>query len=346
MQVIVCPGQGAQRPGMLQGWRQLPGASELLERYSVAAGLDLVRLGTEADAATIANTAIAQPLIVATELLSYRLAEQSPHRWWSVGNRPNRDASSTLLNRRCEPGEPLPMVAGHSVGMLAAYAIAGAYDDETAIKLAAARGRVFQQVASSLEMGMSAVIGKGVLQRFSESEWGKASGLDVAVVNSDSQIVVAGHELQLAEFASSAPAGTRVTPLAVSGAFHTKAMQPAVKPFATMLQQLDIRDPQIQVINDLTGQPFTGGKFGFGSADNIVQHLSAQITNPVRWDLVMNTLRNVLGYLTDAASPLLGRLDIVELAPSGTLTALLKRSLPNGVPLGLSNASLVTELDL
>ena len=236
------------------------------------------------DGADIDDTAIAQPLIVAASLSSFCT-------WFP--SRGTADAESQKPH----------LVAGHSVGMLAAFAIAGSYSFETAIELAKVRGQIFHDVAASSHSGMSALIGKNVAQVFSELD----TVLEVAVVNSDSQIVVAGPVSELHELAGNVPRGIRVTQLPVSGAFHTSAMLPAVAAFSEVLQDVEIAQPTIPVISDLTGQIIH---------DGVKEHLLTQITNPVRWDLVTQTI---------AAS---GADQIVELAPSGTLTPLLKRAIP------------------
>jgi [acyl-carrier-protein] S-malonyltransferase len=230
------------------------------------------------DGANIDDTANAQPLIVAAALSSY-----------------------------CQSGIVPTMVAGHSVGMLAAFAIAGCYSFETAIELAKVRGRIFHDVAASSNSGMSALIGKNVTQMFRELD----SVLEVAVVNSDSQIVVAGLVSELDKLSESVPRGIRVTRLPVSGAFHTSAMLPAVAAFGEVLNEVKIVDPSIPVISDLTGEILR---------DGIKEHLLTQITNSVHWDLVTAQLRKHLANSDESD-------EIVELAPSGTLSALLKHNL-------------------
>ena len=237
------------------------------------------------DGVDIDATEIAQPLIVSASLTSF-------------------------CAQRSEVAESLrpKLVAGHSVGMLAAFAIAGAYSFETARELAEIRGRLFRDSATPRSSaqndgggGMSAVIGRDALRVFSELN----SPLEVAVVNSDTQIVVAGPLAELDKLKDNAPRGLRISPLPVSGAFHTEAMRPAVDPFAQALASKDIGDPKIPVISDLTGEIITTG---------VIEHLLKQITNPVRWDLVTEQLK--------AHNPS----QVIELAPSGTLTALLKRA--------------------
>jgi len=165
---------------------------------------------------------------------------------------------------------------------------------------------------------MAALIGRGVQAEFENSGWGQQSGLSVAVINSAEQIVVAGPKAKLSALNQTIPRGIRIVPMAVTGAFHTEFMRSAQEKFANIVPQYEIRDPDKMVISDLTGLPFTGGKHGFGSAADIVQHLITQVTTTVRWDLVTGQLADLanVGAITE----------IVELAPAGTLSALLRRA--------------------
>ena len=65
---LLAPGQGSQSPGMLEPWLKLEGARERVAAWSEAAGLDLLRLGTTADAEEIMDTTVTQPLVVALSL--------------------------------------------------------------------------------------------------------------------------------------------------------------------------------------------------------------------------------------------------------------------------------------
>src|SRR5262245_24213355 len=130
---IVAPGQGAQTPGLLLPWLARPGVEARLAWWSAAARTDLVHVGTAADAAEIRDTAVAQPLIVATGLLA---AEQL-----GIGH------SATLV------------VAGHSVGEITAAVLAGALSPETALILVSERGRAMAAASARAATGMTAVLG-------------------------------------------------------------------------------------------------------------------------------------------------------------------------------------------
>ena len=119
---------------MLADWLELPGAVDQITRWSEISGLDLARLGTTATADEITDTAITQPLVVATTLLAY--AE---------------------LAKRGLPAQTV--VAGHSVGEIAAYAIAGVISADDAVKLAAVRGAEMAKACAVETTGMSAVLG-------------------------------------------------------------------------------------------------------------------------------------------------------------------------------------------
>ena len=78
MLAIVFPGQGSQSPGLLAPWLELPGVADRLHWMSAVVGDDLVAHGTVSDADTLRDTAVAQPLIVATGLLALRELVASP----------------------------------------------------------------------------------------------------------------------------------------------------------------------------------------------------------------------------------------------------------------------------
>lgn len=203
MLVLVAPGQGAQTPGFLSPWLDLPGAEDRLRAWSAAIDLDLVHYGTKADADEIRDTAVAQPLLVASALLSAR----------------------QLFPDTGDLARDVGAVAGHSVGELAATALAGVLTDEAAIRLVRTRGLAMADAAAVTETGMSALLGGDPDTTVAHLE---TLGLTPANVNGSGQIVAAGTLEQLAALEANPPEGVRrVVALKVAGAFHTHHMAPA-----------------------------------------------------------------------------------------------------------------------
>ena len=154
--------------------------------------------GTAWDADRIRDTQVAQPLIVAASLLSW----------------------GALEDRSAFAG-----VAGHSVGEFAAAAAAGVLTEEDALRLVGIRGRAMAEAAAAEQTGMSAIIGgdeEAIVARLDELD------LTPANYNGGGQLVAAGALPALQALAAEPPAGTRVIPLQVAGAFHTRYMAPAV----------------------------------------------------------------------------------------------------------------------
>jgi len=281
---VVCPGQGAQSPGMLTPWLDVPGVRAALVAASAATGLDLVELGTTADAATIRDTAVAQPLLVAAALTSLR-----------------------AVLRGAPDAAPVDVVAGHSVGELAALALAGVLTDDEALALVAVRGAAMARAAATGPVtGMSAVLGGDgdeVLAAIA------AHGLVAANVNGGGQVVAAGPLDGLAALAAAAPARSRVIALQVAGAFHTAVMAPAVDALQAAAGRLTPRDPRPTLLGNADGAVVTRGV-------DALARVVEQVARPVRWDLCQATMaaRGVTGLL--------------ELAPGGVLVGLARRTLP------------------
>jgi [acyl-carrier-protein] S-malonyltransferase len=274
--IFTAPGQGAQTPGFLSPWLELPGLADQLGAWSELAGRDLIRLGTEGSAEEITDTSVAQPLLVAAAL-----------------------AVAGLI------GQP-DAAAGHSVGELAAGAIAGVLSAEDAIALTRVRGEAMAAACGAAPTGMSAVLGGDesvVLATIADA------GLTPANVNTAGQIVAGGTLEQLAAFAASPPAGARVRPLRVAGAFHTSHMAPAVDTLAAAATGIAVKDPAITLLSNRDGAVVTSGA-------DWLDRIVGQVASPVRWDQCMATM-SVIGVTA-----------LIELAPGGTLTGIAKRALP------------------
>lgn len=277
MNLFLVPGQGSQAPGQLLPWLGLPGAEPLLDRWSDAAGIDLLRAGTTADADEIRDTAVAQPLLTATALLSARALPVRPD-----------------------------LVCGHSVGELGALALAGVLEDEQAVVLAAARGRLMAEASAAAPTGMVAVLGGDAAEVAAAAA---GCGLAVATVNVAGQTVFGGPVEALAALAAAPPAGARVRRLETAGAFHTQAMASVVPAFAALVAALSPADARCPVVANADGALLTDGRV-------LLDRLVTQLTSPVRFDLCLVA---IAAHAPDRA---------IELAPAGTLTAFAKRALP------------------
>lgn len=256
---IVCPGQGAQTPGMLSPWLELPGTADRLAAFSEAAGTDLTAHGTTSDADTIRDTAVAQPLIVSTSLLALRALE--------------------------DEGGPVAVgaTAGHSVGEFAAAAVAGVLEDASAVRLVGHRARFMAEAAAAEQTGMAAVLGGDPDEVAAAVE---AAGLWPANVNGGGQTVVAGSVDGLALFAANPPARARVVPLQVAGAFHTPYMQSALEAFGAVAAGWRAAAPRTVLLTNADGSAYADGATGADVVGRLVQQIAA----PVRWDLCQATL--------------------------------------------------------
>ncbi|WP_094981054.1 ACP S-malonyltransferase [Rhodococcus pyridinivorans] len=282
---LLAPGQGSQTPGMLAPWLEQSGARDRIDRWSQTAGLDLARLGTTATAEEITDTAVTQPLVVASALLAFE----------------------DLDRRGLVPADMI--VAGHSVGELAAAAIAGVISADDAVALAAVRGAEMARACALEPTGMSAVLGGAedeVLARLAELDLAPAN------MNAAGQIVAAGRLSALEELAANPPEKARVRALPVAGAFHTRFMAPAQDAVAAAAAKITPSDPTHTLLSNYDGKPVTSGA-------DALERLAAQVTRPVRWDLCTAYLR--------AAQ--VSR--IVELPPAGTLVGIAKREM-RGTP--------------
>ncbi|MGL6234463.1 MAG: ACP S-malonyltransferase [Segniliparus sp.] len=284
--IVTSPGQGVQKPGMLDPWLGLPSAPGLVARWSELIGGDLV--AASRDEAALRDTAVAQPVIIAAALLSLRLVRETI------------DIS----------GEHA-LFAGHSVGELAAAAGSGYLSDDSALVLADARGRAMSLACATSSTGMAAVVPAKRAGASDEEiqEKTAAAGLSVANHNGSHQFVVAGPLAAIEEFEASRPDGIRIMKLDVAGAFHTSAMAAATAPFAEAVASCPVSAPSSPMLGNRDGAVVAG-------PEDLRERLVAQISSPVRWDLCSATITAA----ADADTVFL------ELAPGGTLTRLVERS--------------------
>ena len=297
MLVFAAPGQGAQAPGFLTPWLELPGFADRLAAWSDLAGCDLIACGTTASADEIRDTSIAQPLLVAAAIA----------------------AAEALCGDLGQARRQGGIAAGHSVGELAAGAIAGVLTPDDAMRLIAVRSKAMARAAAEEETGMTAVLGGDESEVLAAIE---ARGLTPANINATGQIVAAGTLAQLAAFAADPPAGARLRPLSVAGAFHSPHMEPAAASLRQAASDVDAGDPAIVLLSNLDGAAVKSGT-------DWLERIITQVSAPVRWKECMQSMAG------------LGASAFIELLPGGTLTGLAKRALP-----GVAAVALKTPDDL
>ena len=254
MLAIIAPGQGSQTPGMLSAWLKDSTLRDTCAAWSLEIGIDLLTLGTSADADEIKDTANAQPLIVAAGLLSFKALGVTPS-----------------------------VVAGHSVGEITAASLATIISETDAMKIVQARGVEMAKAAAMTPAGMSAVLGgdrEAVVAAIT------AAGLVAANENGGGQIVAAGSLEGLEKLTANPPEGARVRALSVAGAFHTPYMQPAIEPLRVLAANTHVHNPIAEIISNKEGARVTSGR-------EFMDRIVAQIANPVRWDLCMSTLKSM-----------------------------------------------------
>ncbi len=283
---VLAPGQGAQKPGMLTDWLDLPGAEPFFRWAGAIAGADLLTLGTTGDAEAIKDTAVTQPLVVAMSLFVAR----------ELGALPDPAASPPDAR-----GDVV--ITGHSVGELTAAALAGVLSVEAAIALTAVRGRAMAAACAQTPTGMSAVLGgepdevSAVLAKH---------GLTPANMNGGGQVVAAGRLDALEALKADPPAKARIMPLSVAGAFHTEFMAPAREELAGLVGGLSPADPSRMLLSNADGSTVKTGA-------EALSRLVSQVTSPVRFDACLATMRE------------LGVTAVLELPPAGALAGLAKR---------------------
>jgi [acyl-carrier-protein] S-malonyltransferase len=195
-------------------------------------------------------------------------------------------------------------LAGHSLGEVAALAVAGAISDADGLRIVVERGRLMQEAAERGEPGGMLAVG---VDRAEARALALRHGLSVANENSPSQFVLSGGERQLDDaLAEARETGLRAKRLAVAGPFHSPAMAIVVPPFRSLLSEIEIRSPRATVISGVTVAPF--------GAD-VPGTLAAALTSPVRWVDVLRRLH------AD------GIRRFIDVGPGRVLAGLVKRTL-------------------
>ena len=277
---LVFPGQGSQRVGMLDNVPELDTLDRLLDAAEALSGLELSTIARLGDPDDLADTRVAQPLLYLAD--------------WAWGE--------TLLQSGVSPA----LVAGHSLGELAALAIAGVYSPEAGLELVVERSKLMATTASATLGGMSAVLGMD--SAAIGAAIGNIQGIWIANDNAPGQVVISGSTagIEQATAALQEAGARRIVPLAVAGPFHSPLMEPARVAFEQLLLGAEFSDARVPVIQNTDPTPET-------DAEAIRARLIAQIAAPVRWTETMRAL--VEG----------GPITVLEAGPGSVLTGLARR---------------------
>ena len=277
---VLCPGQGGQRAGMADLAAATAAGADVLRRASAAAGRDLAALARAGGPETFRN-AVAQPLLCAVELAT----------WAAL-----RDALP-----------PPRVLAGYSLGELAAYACAGALGPQDVAALAARRAALMDGAAAGRPGGLVALRGLALAQA---EALARGAGAAVAIVNGPDHCVVGGPEDALRALADTAArAGAKAQRLFVDVPAHTPALAAAVGPFAEALSASALRDPDVPVLAGVSGEPVR-------DRAGAVSALSRQLAGRVEWARCL------------VAAAELGCTVFLELGPGSALTRMVAEALP------------------
>lgn len=244
--VWVFPGQGSQFKGM--GADVFARYPQLVAQADEIVGCSLHRLCLEDPDQLLGQTEYTQPALFVVSALSY-------------------------LHKCEQGGAAAQCFAGHSLGEFNALYAADAYDFATGVALVRKRGQLMAQAPKG---AMAAVIGLGEDQVRALLAGSQFAHIDVANVNSASQIVVSGlyDEIERCE-ALFTGAGARYIRLTVSAAFHSRFMREVEQEFAAYIAGVSMRPLAAEVIANCTARPYP--KTDYQSL------LIRQITQPVRW---------------------------------------------------------------
>uniref|UniRef100_A0A8C5LA92 Malonyl-CoA-acyl carrier protein transacylase, mitochondrial n=1 Tax=Jaculus jaculus TaxID=51337 RepID=A0A8C5LA92_JACJA len=270
--VLLFPGQGSQVVGMGRGLLGYPRVRELYEAARLVLGYDLLELSLNGPQEDLDRTVHCQPAVFVASLA----------------------AVEKLHHLQPAVIENCVAAAGFSVGEFAALVFAGAMEFSEGLYAVKVRAEAMQEASEAVPSGMLSVLGQSQ-SKFSFAclearEHCQSLGIEnpVCVVSSylspDCR-VIAGHleALQFLRKNSAKYHFRRTKMLPVSGAFHTRLMEPAVGPLAQVLSEIDIKKPLVAVHSNINGNRYV-------HPQNIRQLLEKQVVSPVKWEQTMHAI--------------------------------------------------------
>ncbi|MDT0546744.1 ACP S-malonyltransferase [Streptomyces lonegramiae] len=301
---LVFPGQGAQKQGMGEAWRET-GSWPVVAGISEHTGVDVEDLLLKADDETLRRTDLAQIAVFTTEVLAHREA-----------------AAAGVL------GEVVAC-AGHSLGEYTALYAAGALPLADTARLVAARGRAMRGCAERSPGTMAAVVrlDAETVEGLAAAVREAGEELWVANTNAPGAIVVSGTADGVARLGESAvESGGKVIPLAVGGAFHSPRMAAAAAELEAALAAVEFAAEHMPVVANVDARPHTGG-------DTWRDLELRQLTSPVRWEQSVRTLAGELGCTR-----------FVELGPGRQLTGMIRRIAKGAATVAVDSSAALAKL--
>lgn len=280
---FVFSGQGAQYPGMGKDLYEQSGIARQVFDHAerLMPGVqEICFAGTKEDLSQTINT---QPCLLAVDLAAARVLQ-------SLGVEPS-------------------MVAGFSLGELAALAVGGVFSDEVALELVMRRAQLMDFAAQAQPGMMAAVLGHGAYEV--QEYVNRYPNVIIANYNCATQQVVSGATDEVKQLVSELKAARiKVIPLAVSGGFHSPLMEGASEQFGRVLEHAQFAKPALPVYANVTAQPYPEKR------DDIKHLLAQQIASSVKWEQTM------LAMLESGVTT------IVECGAGKVLSGLAKKIVP------------------
>lgn len=280
----VFPGQGSQSVGMgLDLYNTSRAAREVFEEADDSLGFQLSRLIFDGPAEELQDTMNSQPAIMLVSIACWRAWEEF------LGAQTPRPSS----------------VAGHSLGEYTSLVVSGVISFKDGLQLVRERGRLMHEASVERPGGMAAILG---LDEYALEHICAETGVELANINSDDQIVISGDKIAVvrAMDLASARGAKKTIPLPVSGAFHSSLMGHAQKGLTDAVRSLEFHEPEIPIIANYSGAPLT-------TAEQVKEELVNGLCHCVQW-------RNSVRFMVST-----GVSQFVEFGPSKVLASLIKR---------------------
>ena len=279
---VICAGQGAQDVGMGRDLADaFPTCKALFDKANDVLGYDLAGICFDGPIEELTKSSHCQPAIFVMSV-----------------------AAHEALTQRC-PDFSVDAAAGLSLGEWTALHLAGSLSFEDTVRVLEARGRFMQEACELADGAMLSVMG---LERDALESIASQTGIQVANINSASQIVLSGERagVEAAEPLCSEAGARKTVMLNVAGAFHSELMRPAADRLAEVLADTSFEAPSVPVVSNVTAEPH-------GDPDSIRDLMVKQVTSSVQW---VDTIE----WFTNN-----GVAGVVEVGPGKILSGLVKR---------------------